>query len=231
MISIRPSSLPAEVIFSLPVPSGYVRQEYSDTSYSAWIQKLPIKDSDEIDKYDGTHAISSFYNIMAVVNIPLLFRADIEQCADWGFRFWTDFHQQTGRTNRLYLFDYNGRRYYFRDSKQTLKMFLKRAMVNANSHSLKAGCQSIDTFDLRPGDMVIQNESCGVGHVSIIMDVCRNKSGKRRYLIGYGFMPAQQFHIEKADNEQGQAGWFSIKGYEQYLKEHLDYGKPVYRRF
>ena len=168
---------------------------------------------------------------MAVVDLPLLFRADIEQCADWGFRFWTEFHQQTGRTDHLYLFDYGGRRLNFRDSKQTLKKFLKRAMIYANSHSLKLGCQSVDTFDLRPGDMVIQNERGGLGHVSIIMGVCRNKWGKRLYLIGYGFMPAQQFHIEKAGNEYGQEGWFSINGYEQYLKEYLNYGRPLYRRF
>ena len=44
-------------------------------------------------------------------------------------------------------------------------------------------------------------------------------------------MPAQQFHIERADDRYGKEGWFTLEGYEQYLRENLNYGDPVLRRF
>lgn len=218
-------------IKDMPVPSGYGRMEYADSSYSAWIQRLPIKDDNIILGYDGEPIGSSFYNVLAVVDLPMLFGTDLEQCADWCFRFRAEYHKQTGHLDRLHLFDYNGRRRYYRDSGKTYTGFLKWVMNNSNSYSLKKGCLSIDSTELRPGDMLVQNQRGGVGHVSVIADACRNDRGQVLYLIGYGFMPAQQFHLEKAGADQGQGGWFSLTGYREYLRQHFDFGEPVYRRF
>jgi hypothetical protein len=79
--------------------------------------------------------------------------------------------------------------------------------------------------------MIVQNENGGIGHVSMIMDACKNEKGEELYLIGYSFMPAQEFHIEGARPEYGKDGWFSIEGYYRYLADYLDLGKPVLRRF
>jgi AbrB family looped-hinge helix DNA binding protein len=51
------------------------------------------------------------------------------------------------------------------------------------------------------------------------------------YLIGYSFMPAQQFHIEKARTNHGEEGWFSVDGYRRCLFEFLPYGPLLLRRF
>lgn len=221
----------AEVIKDLPVPSGYERVGYADSSYSGWIQKLPIKDDNVILGYDGEPMGSSFYNVLTVVDLPILFSQDLEQCADWCFRFRAEYFKQTGRLEQLYLFDYNGLRRYYRKSGKNINSFLSWAMSNANSYSLKKGCLAIDSAELRPGDMLVQNQRGGVGHVSVVMDVCRDGKGERLYLMGFSFMPAQQFHLEKAGTDQGQGGWFSLASYRKYLNQHFDFGEPVYRRF
>jgi hypothetical protein len=215
----------------IPVPGGYIRASYPNGSYSVWIRNLPLKSRPVILNYRGEAIESGFYNVWGVVRMPLLFHADLEQCADFAMRFWAEYHRSAGKLDRLYLFDYNGRRRNFKQSGQSFAQFLKTAFANTNSHSLKMGCRTITSEQLRPGDMLVQNERGGVGHVSVILDVCASLEGKRFFLFGYSFMPAQEFHIEKAKAEYGFEGWFTLEGYFQYLKDHLDFGPPILKRF
>jgi len=216
---------------SISVPKGYQRESYPQGVYSNWLQNLKLKSSKAILNYQGHIVESDFYNVFGVVQMPLLFRADLEQCADFAMRFWAEYHKAEGKLNTLFLFDYNGRKVDFGNSGKTYTQFLRSAFANTNSHSLKSGCKAISANELRPGDMFVQNERGGIGHVSIIMDLCRSQEGKELMLVGYSFMPAQEFHIEKAEDRYGIQGWFTREGYERYLADHLNYGRPVFRRF
>lgn len=219
------------------VPAGFVRATYPAGSFSNYMQSLPLKKADEILLFDGTsleksHALQyAGYRIFGVVDLPLLFKSDIEQCADFAMRFWSEYHKAGNNLGKLYLFDYSGTKKKFTESGKTYTGFLKWAFSCSNSFSIKKGCLAIADSQAVPGDLVVQNETGGIGHVSMIVDKCENGRGGRLYLIGYGFMPAQQFHIEKADSIYGTGGWFTIEGYYRYLKDNLDMGKPVLRRF
>jgi hypothetical protein len=109
--------------------------------------------------------------------------------------------------------------------------FLKWAFSYSNSYSLKKGCLPIQETDVIPGDMFVQNSDGGIGHVSMVVDMAESKDGKKLYCIGFSFMPAQEFHIEKASDNYGQGGWFTLQGFYQYLDDFLAMGKPVLRRF
>jgi hypothetical protein len=216
---------------SIPVPDGYVRETCPAGSFGDWIQNLELKNPPVIHDYRGNVVNSAFYSIWGVLQMPLLFRTDLEQCADFAMRLWAEYHKSTGKLDQLYLFDYNGNKKLFKTSRESFNQFLKSAFSKANSHSLKQGCRAVATNDAMPGDLIVQNERGGIGHVSVILDACRSKQGKRLFLIGYSFMPAQEFHIEKAREEYGTAGWFTLNGYNQYLADYLNFGKPVLRRF
>jgi hypothetical protein len=216
---------------SIPVPDGCVRESGLIGSFCYWIQNLPLKDTPVIHDYRGKIVRSTFYNVWGVVQMPLLFRSDLEQCTDFAMRFWAEYHKSFGMLDRLYLFDYNGNKKMFRTSGETFDQFLKSTFSKANSHSLKQGSKAITGDDAIPGDLIVQNEQGGVGHVSVIMDVCRSVQGRKLFLIGYSFMPAQEFHIERANETYGTGGWFTLEGYYRYLADHLDFGKPVLRRF
>jgi hypothetical protein len=215
----------------IPVPPGYQCMVYPHDSFSSWIQNLPLKTGNSIIDYCGHNVESGFYNVFGVIMIPLMFKSDLEQCADFAMRFWAEFHKEKGKLDKLFLFDYSGQKKMFSQSSKTYQNFLKAAFANTNSHSLKKGCIPVAPDDLMPGDFFVQNERGGVGHVSVIMDICHAPDGKRLFLMGYSFMPAQEFHIEKAEDEYGINGWFTLEGYKQYLRDHLDYGEPVLRRF
>lgn len=52
------------------------------------------------------------------------------------------------------------------------------------------------------------------------------------YLVGYSFMSAQQFQIEKADEEYGFSGWFTADSYRRYAQEMFGtFGTPKVMRF
>ncbi|MBN1566507.1 MAG: hypothetical protein JXA73_01575 [Acidobacteria bacterium] len=216
---------------SIPVPEGYHRQTYPAGTFSSYIQNLGLKNPPVIKDYRGGAVRTAFYHVWGVVHMPLLFQSNLEQCADFAMRFWAEYHRSAGKLDQLYLFDYGGNKKPFRLSGKSYIRFLRTSFANTNSYSLKKGCKPLSDEDVIPGDLFVQNERGGIGHVSVIMDACRSKDGRRLFLIGYSFMPAQEFHIEKATETYGIQGWFSLEGYKQYLKDFLDFGEPVLRRF
>ena len=216
---------------SFPVPNGYLRNTYPGGSFSQWIQDLGLKDPPIIRNHRGETVNSGFYNVWGVIQMPLLFQSNLEQCADFAMRLWAEYHKAAGKLDQLYLFEYSGTRKLFKSSGKSYVQFLKAAFANTNSFSLKQGCSKITAGEVMPGDLFVQNERGGIGHVSIVLDVCQSKEGKRLFLIGYSFMPAQEFHIEKAQERYGIGGWFTLEGYTQYLMDYLNFGKPALRRF
>lgn len=215
----------------IPAPYGFARTAFPKGSFADWLRSRPVKSTHAILAYDGVVLDARAYNTFAVLDLPLLFRSDLEQCADFCMRLWAEYHRETNRLDKLYLFDYQGRPQMYRASGKTFSAFLKRAFANTNSYSLKRGCIAISDSEVVPGDMLIQNETGGIGHASMVVDMCESPQGKTLYLIGFSFMPAQQFHIEKAGEDYGLGGWFTLEGFNRYLSEYLPYGTAVLRRF
>jgi len=217
-------------VYSIKSPESFTIDTFPEQSYSYFLQHLAADTSPVIHDYKKGVVANSFYNVLAVIKLPLMFSDDLEQCADFAMRLRAEYFKASGNLDSLYLFDYSGKRTYYSQSGKSYRAFLRTAFANSNSYSLKKGCRSITKEELRPGDMIIQNADGGVGHVSVIVNSCTSKSGERMFLIGYSFMPAQQFHIEHSGH-YGKDGWFTINSYCRYLKDNLDYGEPQLRRF
>ena len=217
-------------IVEIPVPQGCVMDTFPKKSFSHYIQNLPLTGSTQILAHDGSTIQNEIYRVFAVINMPLLFNDDLEQCADFAIRLWAEYHKAGNKLSELRLFNYHGKRIAYKPQNGSLTRFLRKTFANANSYSLKAGCRKIAENEVIPGDLIVQNSDGGIGHVSVIMNSCSDTAGKRLYLIGYSFMPAQEFHIEHA-MQFGTDGWFTLKGFYEFLKNHLDLGEPVLRRF
>jgi hypothetical protein len=227
------TAMGVERIEQIPTPAGFTRLVYPSGSFSRYLQLLPLKQDNTIRQYDGRTARTALYNVLAVVDKPLLFQNDLEQCADLCMRFWADYHQDSGLLDKLFLYNYSGEKRFYKNSGKSFRQFLKWHMAHANSHSIKAGALPVADEPLDPGVMFVQNSGGGIGHVSLIVDAARDKNGHRVFLVGFSFMPAQQFHLEKASDSHGIQGWFTRQGYEAYLAgfPFNHYGTPVLRRF
>jgi len=224
-------------VCEIPPPANCERISVEKGSFSEWIRNLPLKETTEILDYRGKR-INPFYKVYAVIDKPLLFKEDLEQCADFAMRFWHDYLRETNQIEKLWLPNYWGRKVYWLNWQRTHPndstiSFLKSFMASSNSFSLKQGLKKIDIENekLLPGDLIVQNETGDIGHVSIIFDICENADGERFYLVGFGFMPAQECHIIKADEDFGKEGWFTLDGYLKYTQMYLPFGRCEFRRF
>ena len=218
-------------IAEIKAPEGYSRVKSKEGSFSSFVRSLSLKKDGKILTWDGRENDFQGFDVLGVVDMPLLYKQYLEQCADWAMRFWAEHHKAAGILNRLALFNYDGSRKRYRGSGKSFREFLRLRMAYSNSHSLKKGTKTIKESDLKPGDLIVQNETGGIGHVSVIMDAAEADGKPRVYLIGFSFMPAQEFHVERASHGQGAAGWFTLEGFQRFLKERLDLGAPVLRRF
>ncbi len=212
------------------LPSETTRIRFEKNSFPDFIQNLPLKLDRTLWTYKKQNIILR-YDTIAVLDLPLLFQSDLEQCADYTMRIWAEYHKQKNRLNQLYLFDYNGNQKFFFKSGLSYSSFLRKTFASSNSYSLKKGGKIISEKDLKPGDLFVQNETGGIGHVSMILDLAENRKGERFFLIGFSFMPAQEMHIERAPEKFGSRGWFTYSGFLSHLKESYPYGNSVLRRF
>lgn len=215
-------------------PKGYERIKLHKNSFAEWMRYLPVKPIDSpVLYYTGDKVPDGYYKVLRVIDLPFCSKRNIEQCADWGYRFWYEYQKAAGVGEDLWMTDYNGNKRIYKKwkkgrKKSSLEDFFLWVCNYANSYSQKMGLYEVAEPKLRPGDLIVQNQTGRIGHVSVIFDICENKKGEKLYLVGYSFMPAQECHIEKADDEPGVDGWFTLEGYYQHT---AGFGQIVLRSF
>jgi murein DD-endopeptidase MepM/ murein hydrolase activator NlpD len=223
----------------VPTPPSYRRITLVKNSFGDWIRHLPVRTDRTVPlTYSSQPVQGTPFASWMVVDLPLLFRQDLEQCADWALRFWHDYQKQVGYGESRWLLRYDGTRISLGEWRRTHgesasdRDFLRWSFTHANTHSQKAGLRPVtDEASLLPGDLLVQNNTGGIGHTTVILDICENQHGERLYLAGFGFMPAQEFHVERAPEVHGYDGWFTAQGLETYLTQRFPGGPPVRRTF
>jgi hypothetical protein len=231
-------------LHDIPVPPGFTRAGESPDSFAAWLQELPLKKEPEIRLHTGELLTKHAYHIRAVLDKPLYFRENLEECVDFCLRLWADYHRETGQLDRLYLFAHDGRKVHFSkaipdllsapaaDAETVYLDFLQAGMAWSNPFSVTQGARPVSETEMEPGDLIIQTSGRSRGQASMILDACQNIDNQKRYLIGFGFSPAQEFHIERASDADGSGGWFSLEGYFRFIEaNYVDFGKPALFRF
>jgi len=224
----------AKGVSELPAPAGFKRIDNPSGSYAAYLRSLPIKSDKRIALWTGDYLPSDTHQSLAVLDIPLLFNENLEQCADFSMRLWSDYLNHSNQLDQLALYDFYGNKKPFSKSGRSFRSYLRWHMAYSNSFSIKLGAKTVPLLsELQVGDMFVQNPGDeGIGHVSVVLDQAKNEFGHKLYLVGYSFMPAQQFHIEKASEQHGIDGWFTADGYRQFAEEQFGlFGKPTVMRF
>jgi len=234
VVSLNVFSKPAETVGKIEPPHGFVRIDSEPGSFTQFLRGLPLKSDHKIRLYNGEVLPADSYNIFAVLDVPLLFDEDLEQCADFAMRLWADYKRHSKTLKELALFDFNGRPRLFAKSQRSYRDYLRWHMQYSNSYSIKQGANRVvDLSNVSAGDMFVQNNSDGgIGHVSMVLDQAENSFGHKLYLVGYSFMPAQEFHIERSDTKYGIGGWFTAEGYQRYAETVFgSFGRARVMRF
>ncbi len=244
-----------EQISNLPTPDGFSTAVAAEDSYSQHIYSLPLEvDTTRAVRHDQSPAFECCRDYH-IIDLEFLFDADLEQCADMGYRLFAEYCFAVGQHERIDFRLQNGQRLSWPEwrngkrlrydrstdrhltytvtadsSRQSFDQYLRFLFTWAGSWAVLKYADLVERDSLQPGDMIVQNRTGGMGHLSIICDICENEAGDRLYLIGSGWTPAQEIIIHRPGLSEGQGHWFTLAGYQHHLAD-FDFGLLNFRRF
>lgn len=229
------------------------RVDSASGSYAAFLRTLPLKThGTPVRDYNG-NVVHWGRDLGAVLDIDLVGAesgADLQQCADVAVRLFAEYHWRSDTADQLDMPLQNGQRVRWRDWRQgtrgkvvgnrhrfsraanaddsyaTFRGYLAYVMNWLGSAGVKRSAKAIDEADVGAGDLYVQNSTGNIGHVSVILDRCDTDSGSL-YLVGEGFMPAQDAHVMLPSPGEGVGAWFTLDGLRAH---HAGFGSGVFRR-
>lgn len=250
-----PNSYSAPSIEMISTPLGYERIPLDLNSFSDYVRHLPLKPtgSDVISWND--QIIHRADSILAVIDWSK--PTKVQQCADVAIRLHAEFLLKKGNLHNIKYKSLSGVEICYakwlkgkyslssatqnivykksnrekENTEETFEEYLHFVMTYANSSSLARDLEIVSNDNLFPGDLYIQPDpsgSGGIGHVSVVLDICENRDGAKLYLFGYGFIPAQDFHLPLPGSDQGIEKWFTLDGFKDFVAH---FGKGSFHRF
>ena len=218
-------------VASLPVPEGYQRLELEADSFGTWLRKLPLLPGrGRVMLHNGLpKANQSAHH--AVVQLDLSKR-DLQQCADATMRLRAEYLWAAGRAEEICFRFTNGDPARWIDWRRGIRPHVKgnevawkaaaapngdyanfrayqeRVFIYAGSASLERELLEVaDPRQIAPGDVFIQGGY--PGHAVMVLDVAVDKAGKRKFILGQSYMPAQQFHVLRGPD--GEDPWYPAR--------------------
>ncbi|MGN0648579.1 MAG: DUF4846 domain-containing protein [Oscillospiraceae bacterium] len=196
-------------------PEGYTRTAAGENSFAAFLRKQPVyQQGSPIYCHDGTTLSSIGYAAVYRMDTGT---ANLQQCADSIIRLYSEYFLAQQMYDRIafhttsgFLLDYpswrDGKRALvlgdfvtwlplkrYDDSYATFLSYEMTVMRYAGTLSLTDESEPVALENATIGDFFCKGGS--PGHVVLIVDEAVNAEGKRCFLLGQGFMPAQSFHI------------------------------------
>lgn len=221
----------------IAVPEGFERITAEEDSLAAFLRNYSLKeDGTEVLLYDGTPKGNQNAHV-AVFALPLE-PQDLQQCADSVMRIYAEYYWETKQQDRIafhftngFLAEYSKWREGYRiqvegnevswvkskdydDSYENFVQYLKIVFSYAGTLSMNSEAAPISLSEMQVGDVFLKGGS--PGHVVMIVDLCENAEGKKAFLLGQGYMPAQEFHLLKNPLHENDP-WY----YEAELKYPL----------
>ncbi|AZB10030.1 hypothetical protein EG344_15025 [Chryseobacterium sp. G0162] len=213
-------------------PKDYEWIEENPDSFGYFIENFKLKPyGSQILRYDNS-PISTQHLHEAVFDIDTG-NKDLQQCADAVIRLRAEYLYKIKKTDDIKFHftsghllswnDYkNGTRAFvngnsvsfrktagFDDSYQGFRNYLDLIFNYAGTISLNKETQPVTkSSDLKTGDILITPGS--PGHVVFIAGVCKNKEGKKLFLLGEGFTPAQSIHLLSNPFQKNISPWYDL---------------------
>lgn len=199
-------------------PEGYERTEIPAGSFAEYVRKYKMKpDGSYVLLHNGLPKFTQSDHV-AVFALPIEER-DLQQCADSIMRFYGEYCYKNGYYDKLkypmgggFVGDFakwkkgysigikNDKLYWKQNSKsngsyESFVKFMQVVFAYSGTMNMEDAAKAIQLEDATIGDIFIKGGS--PGHVVMIVDVCQDADGHKAYLLGQGYMPAQEFHVIK----------------------------------
>lgn len=200
-------------------PEGYSRTAAEENSLTSFLRTYPMKaDGSEVLLYNGSPKGNQWAHA-AVFALPIE-AENLQQCADSVMRVYAEYCWHTGQAEKLsfhltngFLAEYSkwrdGQRISvngneinwtdsvgYDDSYECFKKYLRMVFAYAGTLSMDTyEAEPITLEELQVGDVFLKGGS--PGHVVMVVDICENGEGEKAFLLGQGYMPAQEFQVIK----------------------------------
>ncbi|MEZ4316801.1 MAG: DUF4846 domain-containing protein [Myxococcota bacterium] len=189
---------------AFPPPSGSER--VPTEGFGQWLRERTVAPADQPVK---THAGKVVGHRARVVELPMV-RGDLQQCADSAIRLRAEWLKERGEPVMFHAtsgdpmawerwqagerpYEQGGRLKWKAGTEGGWDAYLSKVFLWAGTLSLHA----YDTEPAKgppvPGDLLVDPGS--PGHAVVLLDVARSDD-TTYVLVGEGFMPAQDFHVE-----------------------------------
>lgn len=219
------------LINRISVPEGFKRPEHPRNSFAFWLNHLPLKKGQpEVYLYNGNKKRNQEAQA-AVLDIDVGNR-DLQQCADAVMRLRAEYLYSSGQQDRI-SFNFTsgdacswkrwrkGERIVVKGNTVSWKSgakaqsdyaefrnYLNMVFSYAGTLSLARELHSKSIADIRVGDVFIQGGS--PGHAVLVMDLAKNDTGKTLVLLAQSYMPAQDIHLLRNNNNAALSPWYEV---------------------
>ncbi|TXE18772.1 hypothetical protein ES692_04785 [Psychroserpens burtonensis] len=214
------------------VPEGYKRVVYAKGSYEEYLRNYKLKPfSSKIINYDSSEYFWQGGHI-GILEVPVP-KNGLQQCADalirirseylWvnnrkdeiGFNFTSGHYCSWKKYKEGYRPKISGNKVSFHKtaraspSEENFYKYLNLIYMYSGTLSLYNELKSMDSKDLKIGDMLIKGGS--PGHIVMIGDEVVNENGDRLYVLFQGNTPAQSVHLVKNIEDSLISPWYELK--------------------
>jgi hypothetical protein len=235
-----------------PVPHGFERTNENTNSFGYFLRNLPLKKAGSLVKYyDGDAKADNAYT--AVVDLPIG-NKDLHQCADAVMRLRADYLFKQKQYDKIHFNFTNGFRVDYTKwaegnriavkgnktswvkkakpdySAKTYWNYLEQIFQFAGTASLEKELKPITSVsNIQIGDVFIKGGF--PGHAVIVVDMAKNKQGKKIFLLAQSYMPAQELQILKNPNNAKMSPWYSEEFGETLITPEWTFKKAHLKRF
>ncbi len=216
----------------IPVPSGY-RRETSENFFQQWLRRLPLKQGKPpVRLYNGTRKPNQTAH-HAVIDIDVG-RKNLQQCADAVIRLRAEFlysihdfpviHFNFTSGDRIDWTRWSrgerpmvrGNKVQWKQSGKTgisypnFRHYLDTIFMYAGTLSLSKELKPVrNVEEMEIGDVFIQGGT--PGHAVIVLDMAAKRdTGKKLFLLGQSYMPAQDIHVLKNPDSDTLSPWYPV---------------------
>lgn len=215
-----------------PPPAGFERLPAEPGTFAAYLRRLPLKpEGSPVHLFDGREKGRQDVHA-AVIDMDTGDR-DLQQCADAvmrlraeflfaekryrdiRFNFTNGFPAEYSKWREGQRISVSGNRCSWRATGrpstgyEDFRAYLDQVFMYAGTLSLSQELPSKSIENLEIGDVFIQGGS--PGHAVIVVDVAQQKNtGEKVFLLAQSYMPAQEIHVLKNQNEPALSPWYRL---------------------
>jgi|LSQX01.1.fsa_nt_gb hypothetical protein len=236
--------------FSLP--EGFEKIPAEEGSFAAYLRGLPLKPhGSPVKYYDGTIKQRNAHE--AVIDIDVGDR-DLQQCADAVMRLWAEYLYGKGLYDKIHFNFTNGfnadystwrkgnrivvegnNSYWVKRNGQSedyksFRQYMDMVFAYAGTVSLSQELKSVEVEDMQIGDIFMKGPL--PGHCVIVVDMAQNgQTGERLFMLAQSYMPAQDIHILKNEEDTLTSPWYSIDFGETLKTPQWSFSRNQLMRF